>query len=58
MAESKILAPFIRSWEGGFSNVRGDRGGATMMGVTLTTFRSVYGRSKTVDDLKKITEAQ
>lgn len=58
MAESKILAPFIRSWEGGFANVRGDRGGATMMGVTLTTFRSVYGRSKTVDDLKKITEAQ
>lgn len=41
MAKLEILAPWILSWEGGFANVPGDRGGATNMGVTIATWRSV-----------------
>lgn len=55
MAESKILAPFILSHEGGFVNDPRDAGGATNRGVTLTTYRSVFGSKKTIADLKKIT---
>lgn len=58
MANHKILMPFILSKEGGYSNNKNDRGGATMKGVTLTTFRSVYGSTKTVADLKAITDTQ
>lgn len=58
MAKSATLKPFIRSWEGGFAIVKGDRGGATKWGVTIGTFRTVYGRQKTVDDLKAMTEEQ
>ena len=58
MAKKEILKPFIRSWEGGYCNVAGDKGGATKWGVTLTTYRSVFGQKKTVDDLKRMTEAE
>ena len=58
MANHKILAPFILSHEGGFSNNPKDPGGATMRGVTLATSRSVYGSKKTVADLKRITSAE
>ena len=58
MANSKILVPFIKSWEGGYANVKGDKGGATMQGVTLATFRQVYGLGKSVEDLKKMTPEQ
>ena len=53
-----ILVPFIQSWEGGFCKVKSDRGGATNKGVTLATFRSVYGNNKTESDLKKMTDDQ
>lgn len=58
MADSKILQPFILSWEGGFSDNPNDKGGATMKGVTLATFRQVFGSWKTVNDLKNITDEQ
>lgn len=58
MANYKKLVPFILRWEGGFSNRVEDAGGPTNKGVTLTTFRQYYGASKTVDDLKKITDEQ
>lgn len=58
MANHKILAPFILSHEGGFSNNPKDPGGATMRGVTLATYRSVYGSKKTVADLKRITSEE
>lgn len=58
MADITILKPFILSWEGGFSNTPNDSGGATMKGITLKTFQSVYGKDKTVNDLKKITDEQ
>lgn len=58
MAKCEVLKPFILSWEGGFANVPGDRGGATNRGVTIATFRSVFGQDKTVDDLKRMTDEQ
>lgn len=58
MAKKETLKPFIRAWEGGFANVSGDKGGATKWGVTIGTFRSVFGQGKSVNDLKNMTEAQ
>lgn len=58
MAKKEILKPFILSWEGGFANVKGDKGGATNKGVTLATFRNVFGRNKNIEDLKRITDEQ
>lgn len=58
MANHKILAPFIRFYEGGFVNDKDDPGGATNRGVTLATFRGVFGKRKTASDLKNMTAAQ
>lgn len=58
MAKIEIIVPFILSWEGGFANDPDDTGGATNKGVTIGTFREVFGKDKAVNDLKHITEAQ
>lgn len=59
MADYLKLKPIVRKWEGpSFVNHPADPGGATKWGVTLSTFRSIYGRSKTVNDLKNMTEEQ
>lgn len=58
MAQTEILQPFILSWEGGFVNDPDDKGGATNKGVTIATYRHVFGQYKTVDDLKHITDAE
>ena len=58
MADPKILQPFILSWEGGYANLPQDKGGPTNKGVTLSTFRSFYGKDKTIQDLKNITDEQ
>lgn len=58
MADFKVLKPFILSWEGGFVNDPYDRGGATNKGVTISTFRHVFGQDKTVTELKNITDEQ
>ena len=55
MANYKELIPFILRWEGGFTNNKNDRGGYTYKGVTLATYRSVYGLQKNANDLKYIT---
>ena len=60
MADVKLLAPFILSWEGGFINDKDDLGGATNMGVTIATY-DAYCRKKgyprpTVDRLKSLTK--
>ena len=58
MADYKKLIPTVLKWEGGFANHPSDPGGATNSGVTLSTFRSVYGKDKTVQDLKNMTMEQ
>lgn len=58
MADAKILQPFILAWEGGYGNHPADKGGPTNKGVTLDTFRSFYGKDRTITDLKAITDEQ
>lgn len=60
MADIHQLAPFILKWEGGFVNDPVDKGGATNMGVTIGTWRSVgYDKDGDgdidVDDLRLLT---
>lgn len=62
MANIKILAPFVFSWEGGFVNDKGDAGGATNKGVTIATWkRQGYDKDGDGDidvaDIKLITNA-
>ncbi len=62
MANVAILAPFIFSWEGGFSNHPLDQGGPTNKGVTFNTF-AVYCKRKgypspTLERLKALTDEQ
>lgn len=61
MAQLIILAPFILSYEGGFSNHPNDKGGATNRGVTISTWKQVgYDKDGDgdidTDDLRLITE--
>jgi lysozyme family protein len=58
MANYKTLIPFILQWEGGFVDDPDDTGGATNKGVTIATFKKVYGATSTVEQLKKITDEQ
>ena len=58
MADYRKLKPFILRWEGGYINDQADLGKQTNKGVTLSTYRSVFGKNKTVRDLKKITDDQ
>jgi lysozyme family protein len=60
MADIKLLVPKIAKWEGGFVNDPADAGGATNMGVTLSTWRQVgYDKDGDgdidVDDIRKLT---
>jgi lysozyme family protein len=41
MADINKLVPLILKWEGGFVNDPDDRGGATNMGVTLSTWKAI-----------------
>ena len=58
MADKNKLIPIIKRWEGGYSDNPNDRGGATNSGVTLAVYQSVYGKSKTKNDLKRMTSDQ
>lgn len=58
MASFDAYAPLLKLCEGGWSDRKDDKGGATMMGVTLSTFRSWYGKDKTKYDLRNITYDQ
>ena len=58
MANHLLLIPKVLKWEGGFINHPNDKGGATNKGVTLSTFRKYFGKTKTVNDLKNITNEQ
>lgn len=54
MAKSEKLMPLIRKWEGGYSHHPKDKGGCTMKGITISTFKKYYGKDKTCEDLKHI----
>lgn len=54
---SRALSLVLKS-EGGFVNDPRDPGGATNKGVTIATYRTYVDPKGTVDDLKKITDAQ
>ena len=58
MADFNKYAPTLKKWEGGWANHPNDPGGATMMGVTLATFRLFYGQERTADELRHITGEQ
>lgn len=59
MANFDKYAPRLDRYEGRkFVDDPDDYGGATYRGVTLTTFREVFGAGKTVEDLKAMTEEQ
>lgn len=58
MADAKLIIPFIRKWEGGYVNDPDDKGGCTMMGVTLKTYQKKYGKDKTCEDLRHITNEE
>lgn len=58
MARFDKYAAFLKKLEGGYSNKESDKGGPTMMGITLKTYRAWYGADKTIEDLKRITEAE
>lgn len=58
MADFMIYAPLLHSLEKGISNNPHDRGGFTVDGVTLTTFRRYYGQEKTEADLRNMTRPQ
>lgn len=58
MAKAEIIKPFILSWEGGYVNHPNDKGGPTNKGITIATYRAFCGRGKTVEDLKRLTDAE
>lgn len=57
MADYKQLIPKILKWEGGYAgNIDGMV--CTNRGITLATYRNFYGKNKTCNDLKRITDEQ
>lgn len=60
MADFSKYIPLLCRLEGygKYTNHTSDRGGPTMSGVTLKTYRSYYGSHKTVEDLKAMTYEQ
>lgn len=57
-ANFQRVLPLVLKHEGGFVNHPSDPGGATNKGITIATMRRYIDRSATVDDLKRITDAQ
>ena len=58
MADYKKLIPIIKKWEGGYVNHPLDKGGCTNSGITIGTYRYYFGKAKTCDDLKKMTDEE
>lgn len=60
MAKIELLIPILFKWEGGFVNDPKDHGGATNMGVTISTWRQIgYDKDGDgdidVDDIRLLT---
>ena len=58
MAQFNLFKPTLKDHEGGWVDDPDDPGGATMMGVTLKTYRYYFGQHKTKDDLRNITDGE
>lgn len=58
MADYFYVKNHIKKAEGGWANSPSDKGGCTMSGITIGTFREYYGKDKTCGDLKNLTEQQ
>jgi len=58
MADLKKALDKVLKWEGGWSDNPKDKGGATMMGITLATYRHFFGVGKTKEDLRNITREE
>lgn len=58
MADFYKFAPLLHSLEKGVANDKDDKGGFTVDGVTLSTFRQFYGAYKTETDLRNISSFQ
>lgn len=53
----RTAIPFTLKWEGGFSNHKRDKGGATFKGVTLANAKAYIDKSMTVAKLKQLDDA-
>lgn len=58
MANFYEFAPLLHSLEKGVADHKEDKGGFTVDGVTLSTFRQFYGSHKTEADLRNISTFQ
>lgn len=57
MAEiTNSLISKIKKLEGGYVNNPNDKGGCTNSGITISTYRKYFGKTKTCNDLKKLSE--
>ena len=57
MAEiTNSLISKIKKLEGGYVNSPNDKGGCTNSGITISTYRKYFGKTKTCNDLKKLSE--
>lgn len=58
MANFDLFINKLLRLEGGYVNHPNDRGGCTNKGITIATFRGVYGAGLDCEDLKKLTDEQ
>lgn len=58
MAEFHLFAPLLHSLEKGVADHKEDKGGFTVDGVTLATFRRFFGQHLTREDLLEMTAGE
>lgn len=58
MADFQTYAPFLSSWEGGYTNNKNDNGHETYRGVTIATWTAYCKRKCIAVPLKKMSQAQ
>ena len=58
MADFERYAPILKSIEGGYADHPADKGGPTKAGVTLKVYQYYYGKDKTAQDLKNMTDEE
>lgn len=55
MAKPEEIIPLIKQYEGKYVNHPNDKGSCTNSGVTIATYRFHFGKNKTCNDLKNMT---